>query len=154
MDLILWRHAEAEAAAPGQTDLKRRLTIRGEKQAHDMAQWLSARLPKKCRVLVSPALRTQQTAHTLALPFEIDPTIGPAANASNLIAATQWPGASATVLLVGHQPTLGNLAALLLTGNEAEWSIKKGAIWWFAGRPRDGREHARLRAVINPDMLR
>jgi phosphohistidine phosphatase len=58
------------------------------------------------------------------------------------------------VLLVGHQPTLGHLASLLLAGAEADWSIKKGAIWWFSKRSREGRDQTVLRAVINPEMLR
>lgn len=154
MDLILWRHAEAEEAAAGLPDGKRRLTARGEKQAHDMAKWLRARLPKKTRILVSPATRTQQTAHALALPFEVEPKIAVGADAADLIAAADWPEHSGAVLLVGHQPTLGRLAALLLSGSEADWSVKKGAVWWFSKRSREGRDQTVLRAVVNPEMLR
>jgi phosphohistidine phosphatase len=154
MDLILWRHAEAEDGGPGLPDAKRRLTARGEKQAHDMAKWLRAHLPKKTRVLVSPATRTQQTAHALALPFEVEPKIAVGADAADLIAAADWPTDANAVLLVGHQPTLGRLAALLLSGAEADWSVKKGAIWWFSKRSREGRDQTVLRAVLNPEMLR
>jgi phosphohistidine phosphatase len=154
MDLILWRHAEAEDGGPGIPDTKRRLTARGEKQAHDVAKWLQAHLPKKTKILVSPAVRTQQTAHALALPFEVEPQIAVGADAADLIAASNWPTHSGAVLLVGHQPTLGRLAALLLSGSEADWSIKKGAVWWFSKRSREGRDQTVLRAVINPDLLR
>ena len=154
MDLILWRHAEAEDGGPGIPDTKRRLTARGEKQAHDMAKWLQPRLPKKTKILVSPAVRTQQTAHALALPFEVEPRIAVGADAADLIAASGWPAQSGAILLVGHQPTLGRLAALLLAGNEADWSIKKGGVWWFSKRSREGRDQTVLRAVINPEMLR
>ena len=154
MDLILWRHAEAEDGGPGTPDGKRRLTARGEKQAHDLAKWLQPRLPKKVKILVSPAVRTQQTAHALALPFEVEPRIGVGADAADLLAAADWPAQSGAVLLVGHQPTLGRLAALLLSGGEADWSVKKGAIWWFSKRSREGRDQTVLRAVINPDVLR
>ena len=154
MDLILWRHAEAEDGGDQLPDVKRRLTPRGDKHAHDMAKWLRTRLPKKMRILVSPATRTQQTAHALALPFEVEPKIGVGADAAELIAAAQWPEHSGAVLLVGHQPTLGRLAALLLAGAEADWSIKKGAVWWFSKRSREGRDQTVLRAVMNPEMLR
>jgi len=154
MELILWRHAEAEDGTPDLSDAKRRLTARGVKQAHDMAKWLRPRLPKKTRILVSPATRTQQTVHALALPFEIEPGIAVGAAAADLIAAADWPGSTKTVLLVGHQPTLGQLAALLLTGKEAEWSVKKGGIWWFSSRNRESEDQTLLRAVMNPDMLR
>lgn len=154
MDLILWRHAEAEDGGPGMPDGKRRLTARGEKQAHDLAKWLQSRLPKKTRILVSPAVRTQQTAHALALPFEVEPRIGVGADTADLLAAAGWPAQSGAVMLVGHQPALGRLAALLLAGSEADWSVKKGAVWWFSKRSREGRDQTVLRAVINPDLLR
>lgn len=154
MDLILWRHAEAEEGSDQLSDKKRRLTPRGDKQAHEMAKWLRAHLPKKTRILVSPATRTQQTAHALALPFEIEPKIAVGADAADLIAVAQWPEHSGAVLLVGHQPTLGRLAALLLAGTEADWSVKKGAVWWLSKRSREGRDQTVLRAVMNPEMLR
>jgi phosphohistidine phosphatase len=154
MDLILWRHAEAEEGGAGQPDAKRRLTARGDKQAHDVAKWLKSRLPKKTRVLVSPATRAQQTAHALALPFEVEPRIALGADAADLIAAANWPEHSGAVLLVGHQPALGRLAALLLSGTEADWSFKKGAVWWFSKRSREGRDQTVLRAVMSPEMLR
>ncbi len=154
MDLILWRHAEAEEGGAGLPDSKRRLTTRGEKQAHDMAKWLRSQLPKKTKILVSPAVRTQQTAHTLALPFEVEPKIAIGADVADLIAAADWPAQSVAVLLVGHQPSLGRLAALLLSGAEADWSVKKGGVWWFTKRSREGRDQTVLRAVMNTEMLR
>ncbi len=154
MDLILWRHAEAEDGGPGIPDAKRRLTARGEKQAHDVAKWLRPRLPKKLKILVSPAVRTQQTAHALALPFEVEPQIAVGADTAHLIAASGWPMNDGAVMLVGHQPTLGRLAALLLSGKEDDWAIKKGGVWWLTKRTRDGRDQTVLRAVMNPDLLR
>jgi len=154
MDLILWRHAEAEEGGAQLPDNKRRLTVRGDRQAHDMAKWLKAHLPRKTRILVSPAIRTQQTAHALALPFEVEPRIGSGTDTADLIAAANWPEHSGAVLLVGHQPTLGRLASLLLAGSELDWSIKKGAVWWLSKRSREGRDQTVLRAVLNPEMLR
>ncbi len=151
MDLILWRHAEAEEADGRSSDSKRRLTARGEKQARKMAVWLKERLPARTRILVSPAERTQQTAHALGLAFELEPRVGVGADAADLIAAADWPeggGKRSAVVIVGHQPTLGRLAALLLSGTEADWGIKKGAVWWFSNRLREGGMHAELRAVI------
>ena len=150
MDLILWRHAEAEE---GDEDLRRRLTERGQKQAHQMAAWILAQQPRDLRIVVSPAVRTQQTAEALKLPFETNRKIGPDACVSELIAATGWPHAQGTALVVGHQPGLGRLAALLLSGHEAEWTVKKGAIWWLSNRVRRGETQTVLRAVIGPDML-
>ncbi|MEN3373043.1 histidine phosphatase family protein [Dechloromonas sp. ZS-1] len=150
MDLLLWRHAEAEE---GEDDLKRRLTARGEKQAKAMAAWLRAHQPKDLRILVSPAVRTQQTAEALKMPFETQRKLGPDACVSELIAASGWPDAKGAVLIVGHQPGLGRLASLLLGGQEADWSIKKGALWWISNRVRRGETQSVLRAMIPVELL-
>lgn len=150
MDLLLWRHAEAE---DGEDDLKRRLTERGEKQAQTMAAWIRERQPKDLRIVVSPAMRTQQTAEALKLPYETNRKIGPDACVSELIAASGWPNAHGSVLIVGHQPSLGRLASLLLAGHESEWTIKKGALWWLSNRVRRGETQSVLRAVIPAEFL-
>lgn len=153
MDLILWRHAEAEEPTARMPDAKRRLTEHGEKQARKMARWLRERLPKDTRILVSPAQRTQMTAHALGLPFEVEPKVGVGASAADILAAAGWPGQGGAVLVVGHQPTLGRVAALLLSGEEEDWAIKKGAVWWFLDRAREAEMQTVLRAVVGPDLL-
>ena len=147
MDLVLWRHAEAEDSIP---DLKRKLTDRGEKQARQMAAWINTHAPKNLRILASPAIRCQQTAKALDLPFKTDTRLGTDRNVSDLLTAVGWPEGdkSGAVLVVGHQPTLGQTAALLLSGSEADWAIKKGAVWWFSTRTRRGETQTLLRAVI------
>lgn len=149
MELILWRHAEAEE---GLDDLQRELTAKGRKQAKRMAEFLRAHLPADARILVSPAVRTQQTAAALARPFETVKEIAPDAQPEALLQAAGWPDAEGTVLLVGHQPTLGETAALLLRA-ESGLSVRKGAVWWFSGRARDGRNQAVLRTVIDAETL-
>ncbi len=146
MDLILWRHADAEDGVP---DMNRRLTAKGEKQAEKMAGFLRSRLPQHTRILVSPALRTQQTAQALTRHFETEPGIGPGVGARAALKAAGWPDHKGCVLLVGHQPYLGEIAALLMADTEASFSIKKGAVWWLDNR--DGA--AALRLVISPDFL-
>jgi phosphohistidine phosphatase len=150
MDLILWRHAEAEDGIP---DGERALTKKGRKQAAAMATWLTERLPKRARILASPAVRAQQTAAALARPFTTIREIGVGSTATEMVASAGWPHAGGTVIVVGHQPTLGRVAALLVTGAEADWPIKKGAIWWFTHRVRNGGGQVVLRAVIGPDLL-
>jgi len=152
MDLILWRHAEAEEGNGTLPDQKRRLTARGEKQAKQVARWLHQHLPRKRKVLVSPAERTQQTAHALDLPYEIEPRLGTGASVKDVLTAAGWPEQNGAVLIIGHQPTLGRVAALLLGGVEADWSIKKGGVWWFSSRLRNDDAQTVLRAVLNPDF--
>jgi len=54
---------------------------------------------------------------------------------------------------VGHQPTLGQVAAILLGGRTGEVSVRKGAILWFSTRTREDREETVLKAVLDPDTL-
>jgi phosphohistidine phosphatase len=149
MDLLLWRHAEAVDGSP---DHARELTARGHKQARAVADWLQKRQPKKLRVLVSPTLRTRQTAAAFTDDFEIASELAPERNVAELLAAAGWPDGGGAVMIVGHQPPLGRLAALLLSGQEADWTIKKGALWWFTSRVRDGESQTVLRAVIPADL--
>ena len=151
MDLILWRHAEAEDGFP---DAARQLTDKGQKQAHNMALWLKARLPKNTRIIVSPAKRTQQTALALCEEYETIEEIGTSATAGKVLLAANWPYASGATLVVGHQPTLGDVAASLICNNRAGFSIKKGAIWWFGHKQNTDSENTILRAVMNPDMVK
>lgn len=150
MELILWRHADAEDGVPGKPDAERRLTAKGEKQARRMAGWLSKRLPDGARVLASPAARAQQTARALTRHFETEPGIGTAAGPQSVLKAAGWPSAEGAVVVVGHQPTLGQAAALALTGRARDWSVKKGALWWIESR---GGDDVIVRAVIAPDVV-
>jgi phosphohistidine phosphatase len=153
MELILWRHAEAE---PGEPDLGRKLSAKGEKQARRMAEWLHSRLPDSARILASPATRAQQTARALAdlshRKFKTLEQIAPGATAEELLAAVGWPGSRSPVVAVGHQPTLGLAASRLLAGAQRPWPVKKAAVWWLSSSDGDGLEQAVLRAVINPDL--
>lgn len=150
MHLILWRHAEA---ADGLPDLKRKLTGTGQRQARDMAAWLDQRLPAQVRVIASPAERSKQTASALTDKFEVIASIAPGASAAAVLDAAGWPHARRAVVVVGHQPTLGEVAAALLARKELPWRIKKGALWWFTHRVRDDDVQVVLRAVMSPDML-
>ena len=153
MDLILWRHAEAHEPDESQDDLDRALTSKGERQAARMAEWLNQRLVASTRILVSPAKRTQQTAHALGRKFRTVEAIAPGASVEALLVAARWPDASEPVLVVGHQPTLGEAAARLLGDQTQTWTIKKGAVWWLRRRERDGAAQVVLQAVQAPDCL-
>jgi phosphohistidine phosphatase len=149
MDLVLWRHAEAENGEP---DLGRRLTAKGIKQAERVAAWLDGHLPETTRILVSPADRAQQTALALKRKFRVIDRLSPGASAADLLEATGWPDARESALIVGHQPTLGETAALLLAGEERPWSVRKAGVWWLSNRVRDGTASVVLKVVIGPDF--
>ncbi len=150
MDLILWRHAEAE---PGVPDLGRRLTAKGHRQAERVGAWLDRHLPDDTRILVSPAERAQQTAAALKRPRATANAVGPGATVAAVLAAAGWPDAREPALVVGHQPTLGAVAAYLLSGEEAYWAVKKAGVWWFSNRDRGGPSDVVLRAVTGPDLV-
>lgn len=152
MQLFLWRHAEAE---DGLIDLDRELTRRGRQQADLVGHWLRRYAPPGLRILVSPAKRTRQTADALQLPYTIVPELAPNGSADQVLAACGWPetGSDEAVLVVGHQPTMGRVAAKLLAGQEHYWSVKKGGLWWLALRQRDDDSQVVVRAVINPEFL-
>lgn len=150
MDLILWRHAEAEEGIP---DLKRKLTKQGLNDAQCVSKWLAPHLPENFRILASPAVRTRQTAEALQLPFTILETLAPGATVEDILNAAGWPDSEGVVIVVGHQPVLGQVAAWLLAGAEADWSIKKANIWWLSYRMRESKGQAILRAVVSPDFL-
>ena len=150
MELILWRHAEAEDGSP---DLARALTGKGRKQARLMAAWLNARIPADTRILVSPATRTQQTVDALGREFITLAELAPGATARQILDAAGWPEGDGSVLVVGHQPGLGEAAALAMTGRVAAWSVRKGAIWWLSSRQRLLSGECVIRAVLSPDQL-
>jgi phosphohistidine phosphatase len=136
MDLILWRHAEAEDGVP---DLERRLTAKGRKQAERVAQWLLQRMPARFILLSSPATRAQQTAEALGVPIKTDRTLAPGAAPAAIVKACGWPDYK------------GAVAYLL--GASGSFSVKKGALWWMSNRVRDEKDQVVVRAVVSPDLL-
>lgn len=153
MDLILWRHAEALEMREVQDDLDRALTPKGERQAQRMAGWLNRQLPATTKVLVSPARRAQQTAAALERKFKTLEVLSPGATVEALLHAVRWPDAREPVLVVGHQPTLGLVAAYLLSGQPQAWAVRKGAAWWLRAREREGQLQIVLHAVVSPELV-
>jgi phosphohistidine phosphatase len=158
MDLILWRHADAEIASEGEDDLSRQLTVKGEKQAVRMAAWLDRHLPEGARILVSPARRTEQTAKALNRKYKLRDELVPDSSAEEVLTLIKWdpdkgPQGKGPILLVGHQPYLGEIAARLLGMQEHSCAIRKGAVWWLRSRVREEYSETLLLNVINPDFI-
>jgi phosphohistidine phosphatase len=159
MDLILWRHAEAEDPLlddeTAGLDMDRSLTQRGEKQATRMAAWLDRQLPEGTRILVSPARRCEQTAFALGRKYKIRSELAPEATPAQLLELVQWPGNKYPILVIGHQPTLGQAIAQLLGLKDSECAVKKGALWWLRNRDRDRDGHSQtvIVTVQSPEVL-
>jgi phosphohistidine phosphatase len=135
------------------SDLERALTPRGEKQAARMAQWLDRQLPGSTRILVSPARRCEQTAHALGRKFKICSELAPGATAAQLLELAQWPTGKSPVLVIGHQPTLGQAIAQLVGLQASDCALKKGALWWLRSRERDGQGQTLVLSVQSPELL-
>ncbi len=145
----MWRHTEAEDALP---DATRELTGRGRKQARAWPTGLIRRLPPDIT-------HSDQSRH----PRPATPQhwgvntkrcrIGARRQRSGRAGRGGWPDAAYPVLVVGHQPTLGQVAMQLLAGQAGDLTVKKGGIWWFQSRERTGQVQVVLRAVAAPDWL-
>lgn len=153
MDLILWRHAEAIDLDLVGDDMLRSLTSKGEKQAARMAAWLDRQLPDGARIWASPATRTEQTAMALQRKYKTHSSLAPLSNVDDLLRLVQWPHAKGCVVVVGHQPTLGQTISRLLGLNESECAVKKGALWWLRHRERDGVGQTVVVTVQSPEVL-
>ena len=145
--IILWRHAEAKDTFDGddmsdmkQRDRQRALTQKGQRQAADMAKWLKPQLPKATILQCSPALRAFQTAEALhhvnkSYKINVNQALRPDASLNTVLASIAQFNSCKCLVLVGHQPWLGLLAAHLLgismAGHTKDLPIKKGAIWWL-----------------------
>jgi phosphohistidine phosphatase len=150
MELILWRHAEAE---DGLDDMARALTPKGWRQAEQMAQWLKAQWHGDVRVVASPAVRTRETADALDLPYEIDQRIAPDADADQLLAASGWPDIHGLVILVGHNPAISVLASRLTGAQESSVVLRRAAAWWFTCNTEGAQPRLTLKTVMTPSLL-
>lgn len=153
MDLVLWRHAEAQEWADGCDDLARALTLRGEKQGARMASWLDRQLPESTRIWVSPARRAEQTVQALNRKYKLRAELAPDGNVAQLLELVQWPTGKGTVLVVGHQPILGQTIAQLIGLSAAECPVKKGAVWWLRSRERESLAQTVVVTVQSPELL-
>lgn len=153
MDLIVWRHAEAEDLREGIDDLQRQLTPRGQKEAARLGRWLDAVLPEGTRILSSPAARCDQTAQALGRRYRICPELAPGARTDVLLSLAKWPESRQPALLVGHQPDLGDLVGHLLGISGGAVSVRKGGIWWLRHRVREGQACVVVHAVLNPNLV-
>ncbi len=153
MNLLLWRHAQAELELDCVCDFQRKLTSLGEKQAKRMARWLDRQLPQGTQILVSPAVRAEQTAKALGRPYKLCTELAPDASVEQLHELVQWPRKKGHLLLVGHQPALGQFMADLL-GVEADiCTMKKGAVWWLRCREHDLKKQTVLLTIQTPETL-
>ena len=138
MDLYLVRHAVAFDYDPSQwpDDSQRPLTPEGQKRFKRAARGLKGLVPSVDVVLSSPWVRAWQTAEVLESEAGWPPPVASEALAATgrapaeVLQALQPFTGSNAIALVGHEPSLHELASYLLTGDTAHAQIemKKGAV--------------------------
>jgi len=153
MDLILWRHAEAIELAESGNDMDRHLTPKGERQAARMSKWLDRVLPQGTRIFCSPATRCEQTVMALGRRYKLREELSPNGQAQEVLDLVQWPVAKGAVMVVGHQPYLGQVVAKLFDMKPGECSIKKASVWWIKTKAHESVLQTSLHAVQSADLV-
>lgn len=142
MDVFLIRHAEAIDETLELRDPMRHLTAAGRRQATslgDRLRWLDC---TPTHIWTSPLVRAVQTAELVAAGLvasatvEVVPALAPGQSARSVIAAMQTLAADASVLLVGHEPGVSAIAALLAGRPDVEPLAKAEALRIVDGRLR------------------
>jgi phosphohistidine phosphatase len=128
-ELVLFRHAKASRKAPSGRDLDRPLSRRGRKAAARMAKWLAKAGYRPDVVLCSTAIRTRETLDFMKdalgnakVHFEGDLYLSPADGLLERL--RNLPGEADSVLLVGHNPGLQDLALQLIGGRAAKERVR------------------------------
>ena len=152
MDLILWRYAEAREGSP---DLTRPLTRKGGQQAKEMAEFLNLHLAKNTVVWTSEATRSIETAAYLNRITQVQAALNPTCDSRDilplLLAQHKQP-----LLVVGHQPWLGQIWEHCMTGSvrsDDYWSIKKGTVVWLKLKMQADGLDCMLVAALSPAFL-
>ncbi|NUO72718.1 MAG: histidine phosphatase family protein [Frateuria sp.] len=148
-ELILLRHAEAVPAPAGGEDLDRTLSPRGEQEALAAGHWLAAHGARPDRLLCSPAQRARRTAELAARSVAPTGAIGLAeeiydASPGELLALLDQHADARSVLLVGHNPGIERLVALLVDGRSDD----------FRGMPPAGLAVLHLQGGLEPGNAR
>ncbi|MFA7350348.1 MAG: histidine phosphatase family protein [Methylotenera sp.] len=159
-NLILWRHADAEVESASGKDCDRALTKKGRKDAIKIAKWLNQHLPANTEIICSPARRCLETAAALhdlnGVKIKEAEFLSVDSSVERIAKEVINADSSKTMLIIGHQPTLGMLIAKLLGLNERTCVVKKGAAWWLRQRYVDDAEKTTLQtylfAVQHPDL--
>ena len=134
-EIILLRHAEPVPSAPDGLDASRPLSPRGEEEARQAGAWLAARGAAPGAILVSTARRALMTAELVAAALPgtslhqeagiYDATPGDLLRLIDECAATQ-------ILLVGHNPGLERVVALLVSGQSGDFrGMPPAGIAWL-----------------------
>lgn len=160
--LYLVRHAIAEAHAPSGRDEDRRLTAEGAAKQRRAALGLARIGVLPAAIWSSPLVRARETAQILSSALEPSPPVtiynllAPGHPSARVLAGLKAPRGSRSLMLVGHEPDLGQLASQLLTGSPraVAFAFKKGAVAAFEVGSLPPKAPATLLWFATPKQLR
>jgi phosphohistidine phosphatase len=124
--LLLMRHAKAEPSVPGGSDVGRVLAPRGRTDAKTIGAYLARHRSIPDRVVVSPAARTRETwtlasgAFSQMPPASFEDRLYDASPAAILNVIKQTSDSVGVLLVIGHNPGLQELAAMLIASGDVE----------------------------------
>ncbi len=157
MDLWLLRHAAAEDRAKSGRDEDRELTKEGSERARAVARGLAALDPGIDLVVTSPFRRARQTAEPVVEALRLEKSLRssvalePATDPEAILEEVHAERERRAVLLVGHQPHLGELLGRLVCGDEGSAiPLKKASVAWIE---LSGRRRGELRALLPGSIL-
>ena len=127
---------EAEVRHHGERDV-------GERDLHERAVTRDLPLARRC----------EQTVLALGRKYKMRPELAPDTTPDALLSVAGWPQGKSVVLLVGHQPSLGQSISLLLGMQQDSCVVRKGAVWWIRTRERDGDTQTVVVTVQSPEMV-
>jgi phosphohistidine phosphatase len=161
MELYLVRHAIAEERAPGGRDAERALTPAGKQKMARATEGLRKLEIKPDLILTSPLRRADDTARIVAaglggMKIKVLPELAPGTDPASVVAALRIYRRLKALALVGHQPGLGYLASLILTGSRdsLDLDLKKGGVACIETGLSSGLRAGVLRWLVTPKLLR
>jgi phosphohistidine phosphatase len=85
--------------------------------------------------------------------YKIRDELSPQGSHEHLLELVQWPHGKNPVVVVAHQPFLGQTVAALLKLDAENFPIRKGAVWWLRSRLKEDQIQTVLITVQTPEML-
>ena len=153
--LILLRHAKSDWSGD-ETDIARPLASRGRRQAPDAGRWLAANLDRVDLAIVSPAKRARSTWNLVAAELDVHPRkriddrVYTASDQELLAVVRELPDDIETVVLVGHNPGIEDLASFLTGESVTMPTSALAVITWPGPWATAGPDSAVLRAFGRP----
>lgn len=163
MDLFIMRHgiAVAESSEGGFSDGERPLSPKGLKRTRQIAGGLLALKLSFDRILTSPLVRARETAQIVAEVLNMEGRVeeaselAPDGSVQTLISRLAELREEKNILLVGHQPLLGEIASFLLSrGKGIKLRLRKGGLCCLEVDDLGSNASAILHWVLTPKQLR